>query len=256
MNHIIFSPHLDDAVLCCGGLIAKYVDAGHTVTMHTLFCGYAHPPFSPIATALHEKWGNPPDMVRLRRAEDLAAGAKLGAKVTHSDWQEPIYRVDEQGQWLYGDIFGQRHPNDNHLVQELFDHLSNLEDINDSQLYFPLGIGHHVDHIITFEAGLALLKQGHPVTFYEDFPYTIQKNNYAQRRAELPDFQPTIIPLTEAEITAKIESFLYYRSQIPMLFGTPEAVPKIFREYSQSISQDENSFAVRLWHPYQQPSQN
>jgi LmbE family N-acetylglucosaminyl deacetylase len=250
MNHIIFSPHLDDAVLCCGGMIAKLIAAGDSVTNQTIFCGPAQPPYSPLASSLHKKWGNPKNMVRLRRAEDRAAGAKLGARVIHGERIEPIYRVSEQGQWLYHeikDIFGPRNTADNHLIDDLIAEIKGDEEIIGSRLYFPLGIGHHVDHIILFEVGHALLQEGHDVVFYEDFPYTIRDDNFEQRRAELPAFQSVTIPLSLGEMNAKIEAFLYYRSQVPMLFQTFNNVPGVFMNFGRSVTEDGQSFGERLW---------
>lgn len=250
MNHIIISPHLDDAVLCCGGMMAKFIAAGDSVTMQTIFCGLVQPPYSPLATGFHNKWGNPKNMVRLRRAEDMAAGAKLGAEVVHGNRVEPIYRKGMQGQWLYhevADIFGERHPEDDYLVEELLAEFIGRDDISESKLYFPLGIGHHVDHIVVFDVGMALLEQGFDVQFYEDFPYTIQKDNFAVRRSELPGFEPVIIPLTQDELNAKIEAFLYYRSQVPMLFKEFERVPEVFMSFGRSVSQDGELFGERLW---------
>jgi GlcNAc-PI de-N-acetylase len=250
MNHIIISPHLDDAVLCCGGMIAKFIAAGDTVTNQTIFCGPAQPPYSPLASSFHERWGNPKNMVRLRRAEDRAAGAKLGIRVVHGERFEPIYRVDEQGRWLYHeieDIFSPRNTADDHLVEELSAGIGGDAEIVGSRLYFPLGIGHHVDHIIMFEVGQALLQQGHDVVFYEDFPYTVRDNNFEQRRAELPAFQSVTVPLSLEEMNAKIEAFLYYRSQIPMLFQTFNNVPGMFMNFGRSVTGDGQSFGERLW---------
>lgn len=251
MNHIIFSPHLDDAVLCCGGLMAKYIAAGDSVTMQTIFCGLVQPPYSPLATSFHNKWGNPKDMVRLRRAEDMAAGVKLGAEVVHGNRVEPIYRKGEQGQWLYHkveDIFGERHPADDYLVEEIFEEIVGRDDIGESKLYFPLGIGHHVDHIIMFEVGLMLLARGYNVQFFEDFPYTIQKDNYEVRRWELPGFEPVVTALSLNEMEAKIEAFLYYRSQVPMLFKGFDRVPEVFMGFGRSVNQDARLFGERLWY--------
>lgn len=250
MNHIIYSPHLDDAVLCLGGMIAKYIAAGHSVTMHTIFCGHAAPPFSSLASGLHAKWGNPKDMVRLRRAEDAAAAARLGAAFIHGTRQEPIYRANEQGRWLYHevqDIFGPRNTADDVLVEQIYTELSANPAVAGSRHYFPLGIGHHVDHIIMYEVGQLFQKDGYDVLFYEDFPYAIRDNNFEQRRTELPAFQSVIIPLSKEELDLKIEAFLYYRSQVSMLFKTFDNVPKTFLDFAHSISQDGQSYAERLW---------
>lgn len=250
MNHIIFSPHSDDAVLCCGGMTAKFIEAGDRVTVHTLFCALPRPPYSPLAVEFHQKWGSPNDMVRLRRAEDEAAQAKLGAELVYGQLFEPLYRVDEQGQWMYHtvqDIFNPRHPADDRLVPELIGYISAVPDLEQSRLYFPLGIGQHIDHLITFEAGQYFLRVGFDVVFFEDFPYTIRENKREERLAQLPGCQSKIIALTEEQMTAKIEAFGYYRSQIAMLFKSFDRVPKIFMDFALAVGGDGRLLGERLW---------
>ncbi len=250
MNHIIFSPHSDDAVLCCGGMIAKYIEAGDTITIHTIFCALPQPPYSPLAIEFHNKWGNPDNMVRLRQAEDEAAAAKLGAELVYGPLFEPLYRVDEQGQWMYhtiSDIFGTRHPADDALIPRLIDYVSAVNNPTQARLHFPLGIGRHIDHLITFEVGQHFLQQGYDVIFYEDFPYTIRANNFEERLADLPTFKSITIPLSHQHLSAKIDAFGYYRSQIPMLFQSADRVPKIFTEFAKSVAGDGRSLGERLW---------
>src|SRR5438270_5906830 len=115
MRHLFLSPHLDDAVLSCGGTIATLVDAGDEVTVLTLFAGSAAPPYAPVADYLHELWGNPPDAVALRRAEDAAAVIRLGATPLYEDVPDAIYRKDREGRSMYerrGEVLGSPHPDD------------------------------------------------------------------------------------------------------------------------------------------------
>src|SRR5437764_2009359 len=97
MHHLFLSPHLDDAVLSCGGTIADLVAGGEDVSALTFFAGQGVPPFAPLATELHACWGSPPDVVKLRRAEDVAALARLGASALHEDVPDAIYRRDQDG---------------------------------------------------------------------------------------------------------------------------------------------------------------
>jgi hypothetical protein len=251
MKHIIFSPHSDDAVLCCGGMMAKFIGAGDTVIYHTIFCALPKPPYSPLATVFHEKWGNPDNVVRLRRAEDEAAAAKLGAELVYGPMFEPLYRAGKEGQWMYHtveDIFGPRHPDDNGLVPQLIDYVSAVGGLAESRLYFPLGIGRHVDHLIVFEVGQHFLELGLEVVFYEDFPYTIQGEKFAERMAHLPTFQAEVVELSQAQLNFKVEAFGYYRSQIPMLFKDFDRVPGIFLDFARSVGGDGRTLGERLWH--------
>jgi hypothetical protein len=56
-ERIVFSPHLDDAVLSCGGLIHGAAARGEQVRVITVFAGERVPyPLSAFARHLHRKW--------------------------------------------------------------------------------------------------------------------------------------------------------------------------------------------------------
>ena len=78
---LCLSPHFDDAVLSCGGTLAKAVGKGASVVVVTIFAG------EPDAQALmklhvqaaHRRWRLPDaQAVALRRDEDRAALSVLG----------------------------------------------------------------------------------------------------------------------------------------------------------------------------------
>ncbi|MBA4379671.1 MAG: PIG-L family deacetylase, partial [Anaerolinea sp.] len=58
MRWIYISPHLDDAVLSCGGLIWEQSHAGTQVEIWTVCTGDPpEGPLSPFAEVLHAEWG-------------------------------------------------------------------------------------------------------------------------------------------------------------------------------------------------------
>jgi LmbE family N-acetylglucosaminyl deacetylase len=79
--HVYLSPHLDDAVLSCGGLIHRQARAGQPPLVVTLFSGQpaADAQLSTFAQSQHTHWGAPEDVVAIRWAEDRAALTVLGA---------------------------------------------------------------------------------------------------------------------------------------------------------------------------------
>ena len=250
MNHLIMSPHADDAVASCGGLIAHCLAAGEGVTVYTIFCGQASPPYSPGALELHRLWGDPRDVVRLRRAEDEAAAARLGANLCHGNFMEAIYRRNGRGDWLYPDIdqiFRARHPHDEPLVAELVESVESQFDSFESRLYVPLGIGEHVDHQLVFEAGNRFREDGKDVVFYEDFPYTARPSSHERRMAALDRLSAATVILGEDELLAKIEAFGYYRSQIDMLFGDARQMPVAFIDYARTVAGRDGRFGERYW---------
>jgi LmbE family N-acetylglucosaminyl deacetylase len=249
-RHIVFSPHCDDAIACCGGTIAQALAAGDLVTVFTLFCGPVALPFSPVAETLHKIWSAPEDVVRLRRAEDEAASARLGASLLFGDTPEAIYRRDPEGVWLYeqlSGIFDKRRPEDDRLVAELVEEIQSRVSLSWARLYFPLGIGCHVDHLIMFEVGQVFAREGHDVVFYEDFPYAAKRADYQRRLEALPDFRSFTTKLSEHDILAKIDAFSYYRSQILMLFDNYSNMPVQFIEYAKSVGRPDYPFGERFW---------
>jgi hypothetical protein len=46
---------------------------------------------------------------------------------------------------------------------------------------------------------------------------------------------------------SKIEAFSYYRSQIPMLFGSYSNMPVEFIEYAKAVGGSDHPFGERIW---------
>ena len=56
LTHVYLSPHLDDAVLSCGGMIHRQAQAGERVVVVTVCAGDPPPgPLSDFARSLHER---------------------------------------------------------------------------------------------------------------------------------------------------------------------------------------------------------
>jgi LmbE family N-acetylglucosaminyl deacetylase len=240
---IYLSPHLDDAVLSCGGQIFQQTDAGQRVLIVTITAG--DPPlesFSAYVQSLHERWQLATDAVAARRAEDLAANHILGADALHWSLPDCIYRFELASKMpLYGsddDIFGDIHPSERRLVEELAEQLGELPPHD--QLFAPLVIGHHVDHQLTRLA--AERCAGENLFYYEDYPY-------AQKPGALelvippgsPAWQAEPIALTEAALQAKIEAILAFRSQLSTFFVDRADLERQVRGYAASAGGE------RIW---------
>ena len=106
-DHIYLSPHLDDAVLSCGGRIWQQARAGGRVLVVTVFASPPAPgaPLSPFARSLHARWGHPAGAVARRQEEDRAAVAILGAQAVHWPYADCIYRQAPGGRFLFT-LFG------------------------------------------------------------------------------------------------------------------------------------------------------
>ena len=259
MKHVYLSPHLDDAVLSCGGAIHRQVAAGEQVTVITIFAGDADPDTELPAFALtqHEYWGNPRAPMALRRAEDTAALALLGATSLHLDYQDAVYRSGADGEWLYNHeqaLWERVHPDDplaRDGIDLLAGHLASLVPQAGAQVvYAPLGLGHHVDHQIVHAAARKLLSGATRMAFYEDYPYGEKPGalEAALLVAGAQDWRVEVVALDAPDITAKIAALAYYRTQLAGLFGSVEAMPNRIWSFCASRS-SQSVLAERIWWP-------
>src|SRR5262245_20194923 len=176
-QHVYLSPHYDDVALSCGGTIHRQAHNGEAVLVLTV-CA-APPPtgaLSPFTQSMHQKWGNLTDAVATRRQEDRNALAILGAEDHYLPFHDCIYRgASPAGPWYYNadtDLFGQLHPADLALADDIAQSVAELiSQPEESLIYAPLAVGHHVDHQLTHTAVWQLHAQGYTVLFYEDYPY-------------------------------------------------------------------------------------
>lgn len=89
---------MDDAILSCGGQIASLVEDEQFVSVLTIFAKSAPSLLSDGAKSAHQLWGDPPNVTKLRRAEDLAACTRAGADVHFAEFTEALYRQGKNGQ--------------------------------------------------------------------------------------------------------------------------------------------------------------
>ena len=223
MDHIYLSPHLDDAILSCGGLIHQQRAVGEAVTVITLCAGspdYTH--LSPFAQQYHAAWGISADPVAGRRAEDRAVLDKWGVTSFYSNTLDSIYRrVD--GVVAYSDLaalFAEPHPYELTTLPELWRPEVESLGANPAQtiFYAPLAAGNHVDHQLVRTLAMQLRQKGWEVWFYEDYPH-------AEAAGVLQTARDWFGPVrweskvVAIDVAAKIAAISGYRSQVPFIFG-------------------------------------
>src|SRR5512140_3401369 len=173
MHWIYISPHFDDAVLSCGGLIWDQSQAGEEVEIWTLFAG--DPPQGPLsdfATVNHKLWGvtSGEEVVAMRKAEDEAAARIVGAELVHYAIPDCIYRRSPAGEYLYTEtVFASPHPADKYPPRRVAATLKSELSQGDT-LVCPLTLGGHVDHVLARRAAESLHK---PLLYYADIPYLL-----------------------------------------------------------------------------------
>ncbi|MFN3982546.1 MAG: PIG-L deacetylase family protein [Caldilinea sp.] len=236
-DSIFLSPHLDDAALSCGGRIANLAHAGKRVLIVTVMAG--DPPSdieNDYIRSLHARWELERDATAQRRAEDIVACAILGADYLHWSIPDCIYRLDPaDGKPMYvsdDDIFGNVHPAEQPLVKEIVSLLRALP--AHRQCYTPLTVGHHVDHLLVAEAAQRAFGDG--LIFYEDYPYAQQPGKLAAVVGDPPlGWEASALALSDADLAAKIEAILAFRSQLSTFFTDRTDLERQVKGYAASV---------------------
>ncbi len=240
---IYLSPHLDDAALSCGGQIYQLSSAGQQLLILTIAAGGPQgETLSFFAEFQHYSWGlSGVEAMRVRRAEDARAVARLGAEALVWSLPDAIYRLHPaSGAPLYTDndrLFGALAPEEAPLVEELAARLSSLPPAG--RIVAPLGLGSHVDHQLVRAAAQIAFTE---LYYYEDYPYVQRHPESLAEMIQPPrSWRSILYELDEAAISARIEAIAAYESQLKVLFNGPEAMARLVRQ------QVESTGGERLW---------
>jgi LmbE family N-acetylglucosaminyl deacetylase len=246
-DHVYLSPHLDDAVLSCGGAIARHSAAGARVLIVTVCTGSPRPegPFSSFAQDMHRQWGlSASQAVPVRLHEDSLAMEYLGVDSLWVGMLDAIYR--RPADYISDDALFGAPVSDDPLLPSLKAFTRALRDrVPRATLYAPLGIGNHIDHQITYAAARAAA--GNAIAFYEDFPYVTKRDALDQRLQVLDESFVTSILDIDATLSRKIGAIAAYSSQIGLLFGDVDAMRQQVRAYAEELRPDIGTYGERLW---------
>ena len=244
------SPHLDDAAFSAGATLAALAAAGVDVHVHTPFAGVPEGRLSPIAATIHAAAGLPAsgDAVEVRRAEDAAAMATLGASWDHGDALDVIYRRDEGGAWRCTELwspFGIDPGADQPLVRAVGSNLDRLLTSRAPGLVLTCAaLGHHVDHRITRLAVLeAAASSGVAVLLWEDLPYGL----WVDAADEVPSAAPLAVLSAPPAWDGKIRAIAAYRSQVSSFWpeGSGTDWAQLLRSHGER--RGDGAAAERFW---------
>ncbi|RLT45007.1 MAG: PIG-L family deacetylase [Chloroflexi bacterium] len=232
---IVLAAHLDDGVLSCGGQIYQRTQSGAGVLVATVMAGDARRGASDYAQSLRDRWQLDSSAEAVRRAEDAAACALLGADFLHWPIPDCIYRGGAAGTMYYqsdDEIFGPVHPGEAGLVADVVALLRALPAAE--QIVAPLTVGNHVDHIFVRQAAEQVF--GDRLFYYEDYPYA-QKEGSVQGVLDRTGsgWQATVYPLSEAALRAKIAAILAYRSQFSTFWSDQTDLEQQVRGYAERV---------------------
>lgn len=182
---VVVSPHLDDAVLSCGALLAQLARRCPVTVLSVFTTAAAPPAWSWPARRLVRAAGVDAEVLfEQRRAEDRAVLAGIGVAAVHLGLRDAVFR--RVGEAAAGPPGRGRRPvyptfhfdvargriaaADAGLAAEAEARIGKAARASQAQLVFaPLGVGRHVDHLITRQAVRGLESQ---IVYYSDFPYS------------------------------------------------------------------------------------
>lgn len=206
MRVLAVSPHLDDAAFSAGGTLAALAEAGHEVTVLTCFTrSVPHPTGFALACQLDKGLSPDVDYLALRRGENAAATAVLGATAVDLDLPEAPHR----GYTSAADLFAGVHPGDD-VWREVAAQLAG----RDADLWLaPQALGAHVDHLQVLRAVAALDR---PTLWWRDSPYVLRRPDAVPGAALPGGLSPVQLPqLTDR----RADACACYRSQLGFQFG-------------------------------------
>jgi len=252
---LILSPHLDDAVLSAGGLIDLAVKQQCAVIVGNIFTADARIDEEPsqLVKELHAWWGLGSNPYRVRRKEDAASLALLGADVLQGGLLDSIYRMSRRRAYLYPTrqaVFSAP-AIDDPAWKELKLLLAKwLADVRPTVILCPMAVGRHVDHVVTTEAlRKNISEQSVDVYLYEDIPYAAgffppkfaDSVPAARERSswEIGDHVDVAV-----DFAAKFAAVLKYQSQIAEIFPGLDPETEL-RRYMRSDG--DGAYRERFW---------
>jgi len=273
MDWIYLSPHFDDAVFSCGGLLWEQVQAGDTVQIWTVCAGEPLPgAFSQFAQLHHLRWESGEQAVAQRKLEDHLACRRVGAAGSYLPVPDCIYRragedyfrkklgrvaarrtpppggPDEHLYTSLEAIMGPLRPEEEPLVGQVSQELARTLP-GSSQVVCPLTLGGHADHRLTRQAAEALSASRSPLWYYADFPYVLESASLVEELIS-SGWQSTTRPISPAGVEAWYEAIVAHKSQLSTFW---EDLPALRLALEGYIAQNGGA---TLWvdsHPVSRP---
>lgn len=230
-HSIIVSPHLDDAALSCGGRML----GDQAVLVVNVFSKTAWWRFS-IGDDQREK------IQACREMEENLVARLSGAGMLALGLPEALLRG-----YAMDDVFGKvREEPSSPTASAIREAIIKLASENPlSHWYLPLGVGNHVDHILTRDAAILGLRQvGIKEThlhFYEDLPY-------AAKLGPTADFSGNVPSLTLHEELLEIDELLAWKLELLRAYWSQFRWPELAElgTYARTIGE---SAAEICWAP-------
>lgn len=255
MNFLYISPHLDDAVLSCGGLISKVSRLNSSnVFVLNIFTGLpSEDTLSSIAKEFHKSCGLNANAIEIRKKEEIEASKKLGYTSLFLDYYESQYRLNSTGQHVYDsfdEVFEGKAEKEMDLMLSIQADIKTIMRNNHfDMVYIPKGIGNHVDHIIARKCMENIFKEklfSGVLHYYEDMPYAYQTLNNTPLKID-NTITSKLESIPSIDFNRKLEAIRLYSSQVDMLWCDSERIDKEYKEYSFFVSKKIGTYYERYW---------
>lgn len=185
---LFLSPHLDDAVLSCGALIASQVHK-RPVSVLTIFTECSPGPHTRAAKSFLRQCAeaDAQSLFIARKCEDAQVLAGLGVEFRHLGATDALFRrrnasagasaigkvlpelVHRYPTYRFDIALGRVSRGDHELIENLQEVIAKeVTDQSAGLVFCPVGVGRHVDHLITRTIGE---RSAAGTVFYSDFPY-------------------------------------------------------------------------------------
>lgn len=240
---LFVSPHLDDAVLSCGAVLA-FLASKTDVTVATVFThAQTRLQNASIRRFLRSSgYHNSEKLYVDRREEDRAIHALIGVKTVHLGFTDALYRLKPSVgtfERLVGKIIpdilfvypvfswqlkiGKMRRCDEHIVDDVTSAVKKLAG-KKTVLFAPAAIGNHMDHQLVRNA----CAENFPWTiFWSDFPYNVRLNSFAP--PELVRKGYTTVEWKDS-LDRKVALVKKIRTQVNFLFPNGQ-IPQVSEYY-------------------------
>ena len=189
------------------------------------------------------------DLMARRRVEDERFAYFAEASIIFLDLPDAVFRGYEGDE----ELLGAPRTDDDAPYALLRQEIARLEP---QKVYFPLGVGGHVDHQLCRDVGLGLLREGRAwvmpgpdyadkIAFYEDFPYAWWTDFRRLEDLEggglhgVPDgvsISPVYADITD-QLERKITGVTIYESQVERLFDSDKEMAQALRAHGHAMAE-------------------
>lgn len=252
---LVISPHQDDAALSIGGTIAsRRTEESHVICNVFTVSGWLGKGFRPSPL---------PGVTKIRQSEEdlsnqilSATGLGLGlweAEVANY-YRRSVDSYPTRTGFVFADDPFLRTMGERDSIHRGIDQI--VRSLSPKRLYFPLGLGSHMDHVYLAKYGrdnASRLKEQYPncdVYFFEDQPYATYDEVNVRRIVDSLcggslQLSPEYQNITNT-FEIKVQSIAAHRSQFARLENEQR-----LKDYAASIAKEANmsndNLAERLW---------